>query len=422
MRSATYYGETQKRFVESVLGANILRKKLIMRKKIAYIIISFFVLAIIASCSNNKQDEAAFEDKQDEVAFEDKQDEAVVEDKQYEAAFEDEQDEVAFEDKQDEAVFEDKQEEVAFEDEQDEAALIEVDDIIIMNGKSFLSRNYPGLSEYSDDVFVERIPEAVKTDEGIILNTIRYLVKVIIDSTEYEYEFRFMNRIMGIIDIDSNFINIEDADANYSIQITDAKDKISNYVRESSIIKNKEQVLVELNNIPVKIADFINPNMVNPALFDSGNNVIWINREYENLLDEYMVLHEYFHALQKITLSDAQHYMDSEYLGTKFDEAMADTFAWQISWRTSSGQMPSYSAYMQYAESFIGVWGLEALAAYFYGYSGITEVIPKEELSLFVDIIHNMEEAEADEVLLEKFITVYISLLAKWRNIALSRE
>lgn len=182
-----------------------------------------------------------------------------------------------------------------------------------------------------------------------------------------------------------------------------SKKLIINYINESSFLKDKEELISYINNLPVKSADFPDDSLI--ASFDPKLDTVFINIE-SNLVDKHTFVHEFFHALASKTRGNSKWY---EYCTTIFDETFTEVLASSVIKPTYN---TNYRTYLNYVYNFIGIIGLEAIGAYFYGVDEL-QISPTEFhlYTMSVDCLDNCnsaEEVEGEKAILHLILSTWM--------------
>jgi len=181
---------------------------------------------------------------------------------------------------------------------------------------------------------------------------------------------------------EENYINIEEVGGEYLKMLNNAQNKIKKYVEQSTIISDKERVITEFDKLQFFLVDMDDKN--DGAIFSPHNNTVWINKKCKIEIDEYVFLHELFHALQNITYPFQENMLFRG--GWFYNEALTDMLA--LSLEPQVANKPAYDGVYIWADQFISVFKEEAIKAYFYGYSDILEIYSENELLLFMGLFN----------------------------------
>ena len=95
--------------------------------------------------------------------------------------------------------------------------------------------------------------------------------------------------------------NVTDLDDNAIINIIESsRKKVDNYIETSSILIDKNNIENYINSLSIKAADFTDDSAVG-AYFSADDSVIYVNNEISEYVCEWMVCHEYIHAIAYFT-------------------------------------------------------------------------------------------------------------------------
>lgn len=176
-----------------------------------------------------------------------------------------------------------------------------------------------------------------------------------------------------------------------------AKEKIKKYIDTSTIIKDKDYVKQQIEGIRIMIAD-IDLDYAVAAYYEGTIN---IGKDYTEYVCEWMILHEYVHALAEITNEGIE---NEPYASTEFNEAMTDIITAYMEPAIKEEIESSYIFYYYDIMSYIGCFEEDAIYAYFYGYDELYEIVEKDEFDFFVLTFDNMFTSEFAEVCVNNFI------------------
>lgn len=184
--------------------------------------------------------------------------------------------------------------------------------------------------------------------------------------------------------------------------VNSSKQLIINYINESLVLKDKEELISYINDLPVKSADFPNDSLI--AAFDPNHDTVFINIQ-SNLLDKHTIVHELFHALSNKTRGNSKWI---EYCTTIFDEAFTELLASSV---IKSNYATAYDNYIKYVYQFIGYAGLEGISSYFYGLDEIQ--IPSTEFHFYTMVVECLTECTDEREFNVEELTLYY-ILSKW--------
>lgn len=184
--------------------------------------------------------------------------------------------------------------------------------------------------------------------------------------------------------------------------INSSKQLVVNYINESLVLKDKEELISYINDLPVKSANFPNASLI--AAFDTNYDTVFVNIQ-SKLLDKHTIVHELFHALSNKTRVGSNW---NQYCTTIFDEAFTELLATSV---IKSNYSTTYDEYIKYVYHFIGCTGLESISAYFYGLDEIQ--IPSSEFHLYTLVIDCLDKSESEEDIKAETLTLHM-ILSKW--------
>ena len=188
----------------------------------------------------------------------------------------------------------------------------------------------------------------------------------------------------------------------YNLRCTNI-DIIINYINESIVLADKEDLISYISELPFKSADFPNDSLI--AGFNQELDTIFLNTA-SNFLDEPTVIHELFHALAHKTRSNNS--MWDGYNATLLDEAFTELLTNSV---ISSNYATAYDNYIKYAYYFIGSYEFDAIRAYFYGVDDLQ--ISTTELELYALALTHLQESLTPEEAEAEQMTLHL-ILSKW--------
>lgn len=255
-----------------------------------------------------------------------------------------------------------------------------IEEQIISNGK----KSIEGFTPSQDTIFIDKN----YSDYVISVNDVHRTYSIVLDE-ENSDEFVWTN----IQEITSS---------NILKTINSSKELIINYINESLILKDKEELISYINNLPVKSANFPNYSLI--AAFDEKLDTVFLNIQ-SSLLDKHTLVHELFHALSYKTRGSSNW---NKYCTVLFEEAFTELLATSV---IESNYPTAYDTYIQYVYHFIGCTGLEAIGAYFYGLDEMQ--IPAEEFHLYTIAIECLDKCKSIEEITSERLTLHL-ILSKW--------
>lgn len=111
---------------------------------------------------------------------------------------------------------------------------------------------------------------------------------------------------------------------------------------------------------------------------------------------EWMILHEMVHALSNRTNGGKE---KQRYPYNLFNEILTDIVTASMNPAVGYGAKSYYQFVSEPVYSYIGIFGLDALRAYFYGYNSILAKIPEAELDIFVATLDSVVSEEASVIM-----------------------
>lgn len=176
----------------------------------------------------------------------------------------------------------------------------------------------------------------------------------------------------------------------YNSKVIDSsRNKVIDYINNSQILKDKEELVNYIKNIPCKIADFSEGEAA--AEYDYKEDTVFINNKHKEDICEWMIVHELVHALSQKTNGGIE---NERYPYNVFNEALTDTITSSMNPKLVQDGISLYSKYYEWIYLYLGCVGLDGIEAYFYGYDKILEKIPEEELDIFVESIEQVDSQE----------------------------
>lgn len=172
--------------------------------------------------------------------------------------------------------------------------------------------------------------------------------------------------------------------------VENSRGKVIDYISTSNILKDKEELIEYINNVPFKIAEYQNKNDT-IAEYDLKEDTVFINSKNLELVCEAMIVHELIHALCQRTNGGAQ---NLRYPYATFNEVLTDIITASMNPEIIPGMQSGYMEYYQWIYLYLACVGIEGIEAYFYGYDKILTQIPEEELDIFVESIEQIDSTE----------------------------
>lgn len=194
-------------------------------------------------------------------------------------------------------------------------------------------------------------------------------------------EYKVQNSGLGVENV--ILTNEEDCTSRKILDLVDqSKSLVEDYIKGSSVLRDKEELISGIQDIKTKMADIKGA----PAMYQDGN--IYISRDSEDVVCEWMIVHELVHGLAVITNGGVE---NEPYPYSLFNEVITDVITKAMKPEIMSGILSGYIDYHEIALTYIGVFQEEAIKAYFYGYDSIWKEKGKDEVDLFVLSIDNYD-------------------------------
>lgn len=199
--------------------------------------------------------------------------------------------------------------------------------------------------------------------------------------------------------------NISELDSDNIIDIIESsQEKIENYIDESSILIDKEGIKNYILSLDLKEAEFTNDSNVG-AYFSETDSTIYINKDNSNYVCEWMVSHEYMHAIAFYT-HDETELKNVPYAYSLYNEVWTDLLTCSLEPSINESVESFYKGYYSLLYPYINIFKEDAIESYFYGYDSMYQKVSKPELDFFVTVLENFgaENSEA----------YYNNLILKW--------
>ena len=225
------------------------------------------------------------------------------------------------------------------------------------------------------------------------LNTSRYFDVVEMEKKDHiSFKVDVNGTIMNINAEDSADEKVvptetfELSDTEYKI-IESSQKLVFKYINSSKILRNQKGIKNFIKTLPVKEAILENAVESNAAMFYDikDNEAIFINKKDSNFLCEWMIVHEYIHAIAYYTHGNSL----GPYGFNQFNEILTDLITSSLHPQIADGVLSAYADYFYLIYPYINLFNVQAIDAFFYGYQNIYNLIPKEEFDFFVVVIEN---------------------------------
>ena len=271
---------------------------------------------------------------------------------------------------------------------------------IILGAYTILSPNYDNSILDNAKTFTEStdFPDLTLNP---FLNTSRYFDVVETEEKGYTaFKVNVNGTIMKIHANDSTDekvvpSQIADLSVSENAIVASSQKKVLKYINMSKILRNKVEIKKFIKNLQIKEAIFVNDKEDNSAMFydEKGHEAIFINKNAADCICEWMIVHEYVHAISYYTHGC----FIGEYGYNKFTEILTDIITSSLEPQITEGIQSAYTDYFYLIYPYINLFNVQAIDSFFYGYQNIYNLIPKEEFDFFVIVIENygMENSEA---------------------------
>lgn len=193
----------------------------------------------------------------------------------------------------------------------------------------------------------------------------------------------------------SGFIpkNIKKISSEYKDIISSSKKIIYKYIKSSTILQDKDGIKEYIDKLAIK-----------EATFTKEDDVLYINSNNSSYICEWMIVHEFIHAIAYYT-HDCK-IENEEYAYNQINEVMTDIITSSLNPKIDSSIYSGYSDYYVLVYPYINLVGTKAIEAYFYGYDTIYHSIGKDEFDFFVIVLDHYEVENSD--------VFYNNLMYKW--------
>jgi len=184
----------------------------------------------------------------------------------------------------------------------------------------------------------------------------------------------------------------------YQRALDESKALLYDYIRKSSVLRDKEQLIAELENIPVKVGQLDTAGI---SIYAEEARVICINK---NDVRTVVIVHELVHMLQGILWNG----LDSQ--NPMFVEIMTDIITNAVYPSNNVFHMSAYREHNDNVLAYIGIFKEKAIEAFFYGYDVLYDEITQDEWYLFMYAI----EAAVRSPYSTHYSNCYHHLISKW--------
>ena len=189
----------------------------------------------------------------------------------------------------------------------------------------------------------------------------------------------------------------------YEKIIKQSKKLVYQYIDSSTILDDKNGIKNYIDKLSIKEASFTEADYVG-AYFSYTDNCVYINRNLSSVICEWMLVHEFVHAISYYTHGCSIE--KEEYAFNLFNEILTDIITASLSPKIGKDIQSGYIAYYGLLAPYINLFGEHAVKAYFYGYNAIYEKIGHDEFEFFVIVIENYDAEYSD--------VYYNNLIFKW--------
>lgn len=198
-------------------------------------------------------------------------------------------------------------------------------------------------------------------------------------------------------------INVQDPNKKIVKIFNTSKEHIVAYIQGSTILKDKDHIIKQLDSVEVKLA-----SIEYPALYE--NKTLYIGKDYIDVVCEWMICHELVHCLSEITNKGIE---NEPYAYNLFNEAITDIITFSMEPKIPDGYISGYTEYYSYIFEYIGCFGEKAISAYFYGYDELWNTVGKTDFDFWVSSFENSNTNEVALVCVNNFINQWAQTYAK---------
>lgn len=168
--------------------------------------------------------------------------------------------------------------------------------------------------------------------------------------------------------------------------IKSSQKKILKYIEESTVLKEKELLKEYIKETQVKMVKYEAKDSSNTvAEYDLDEKIIFINQDYKEIVCEWMLVHEYIHALADKTNGGKK---NMRYPYELFNEVITDIITAELNPVIKEEIISGYGKFYEEIYLYLASVGTEkAIYAYYYGYETILNQINEDELDIFVQLL-----------------------------------
>lgn len=171
--------------------------------------------------------------------------------------------------------------------------------------------------------------------------------------------------------------------------IESSKRLVLQYIEESTVLENKRKLQEYIDKVPVAMARYEPSNEETVAEYDFDEKIIFINQDYKDVICEWLLVHEYIHALANKTNEGKK---NMRYPYQLFNEVMTDVITCDLQPQIASDIVSAYDRYYENIYLYMGAVGTkDAIHAYYYGYEELLKKINENELDIFANLIGEQE-------------------------------
>lgn len=168
----------------------------------------------------------------------------------------------------------------------------------------------------------------------------------------------------------------------YETLFEEAKKKVCKFIDDSNFLKNQELLKEKILNIDIYVCTdtnntgfFGSPEYAMSAVFYDG--AIYINKDLQNTISEFVLVHELFHGVRHFTLEDST-YSTKTYTFSLFEETMTDALTYSCNPylyvpKNVSADTIGYKLTLPFIYKYLDLYREDALEAFFYGYDEFFE-------------------------------------------------